>query len=50
MGFRKNKTYVLENYDVNFKTLNMEILAWLIIHAENPDKELPVNLFFDLYK
>jgi hypothetical protein len=50
MWFKKNQTASLEKYDVNFTTLDMQILASLIVHSENPDKELLVTLFLDLYK
>ena len=40
----------LEKYDVVFNALEMQILASLIVHSQNPDKDLLVNLFLDLYK
>ena len=48
--FKKNKTDSLEKYDVIFNALEMQILASLIVHAQNPDKDLLVSLFLDLYK
>lgn len=48
--FKKNKTDELEKYDVIFNALEMQILASLIVHTQNPDKDLLVNLFLGLYK
>ncbi|NJN33353.1 MAG: hypothetical protein HC817_02955 [Saprospiraceae bacterium] len=48
--FKRSDNTQLEKYDVNFTTQDMQILASLIIHIENPHKDLLVNLFFDLYK
>lgn len=48
--FTRNKNTSLEKYDVNFTTQGMQILASLIVHVENPNKELLISLFFDLYK
>jgi hypothetical protein len=48
--FEKNKTTLIEKYDVNFTTHGTQIIASLIVHAHNPDKELLVSLFLDLYK
>ena len=47
--FKRSENLLLEKYDVNFTTQEMQILASLIIHVENPHKELLVNQFFDLY-
>ena len=48
--FKKNKSNNLEKYDVVFNALEMQILASLIVHTQNPDKDLLVSLFLDLYK
>ncbi len=48
--FKRNKNTMIEKYDVNFTTQGLQILASLIVHVENPNKELLVNSFFDLYK
>jgi Family of unknown function (DUF6169) len=48
--FRKNKTENIEKYDVIFDALEMQILASLIVHTQNPDKDLIVNLFLGLFK
>jgi Family of unknown function (DUF6169) len=48
--FKRNSNQNIEKYDVDFTTQDMQILASLIVHAQNPDKELLVSLFFDLYK
>jgi Family of unknown function (DUF6169) len=48
--FKKNKTDNLEKYDVIFNALEMQILASLIVHVQNPDKDLLVSLFLGLYK
>ena len=48
--FKKNKSDNLEKYDVVFNALEMQILASLIVHTQNPDKDLLVSLFLDLYK
>jgi Family of unknown function (DUF6169) len=48
--FKKNKTDSLEKYDVIFSALEMQILASLIVHVQNPDKDLLVSLFLGLYK
>jgi hypothetical protein len=48
--FKRNKTDKLEKYDVVFNALEMQILASLIVHSENPDKNLLVSLFLGLYK
>ena len=36
--------------DVVFNALEMQILASLIVHSQNPDKDLLISLFLDLYK
>jgi hypothetical protein len=48
--FRKNKSDAIEKYDVIFDALEMEILASLIVHNQNPDKDLLVKLFLGLFK
>ena len=48
--FNKSKTSLIEKYDVDFVTKDMEILASLLVHAQNPDKDLLVRLFFDTYQ
>lgn len=48
--FKKNKTDELEKYDVIFNALEMQILASLIVHTQNPDKDLLIRLFLGLYK
>ena len=48
--FKRYKNVRIEKFDVDFNTHDMQILASLIVHVENPDKELLVKLFFDLYK
>ena len=48
--FKRNKMENLEKYDVVFDTLEMQILASLIVHSQNPDKDLLVSLFLGLYK
>ena len=48
--FKKNKTDSIEKYDVSFTALEMQILASLIVHTQNPDKDLLVSLFLGLYK
>ena len=50
MWFKKNKTALIEKYDIDFSVQDIQILASLIVHSENPDKDLLVNLFFDIYK
>ena len=50
MWFKKNKTALIEKYDIDFSVQDIQILASLIVHAENPDKDLLVTLFFDIYK
>ena len=48
--FKRNKMDNLEKYDVVFNALEMQILASLIVHSQNPDKDFLVSLFLDLYK
>ena len=48
--FKRNKTEKLEKYNISFDALEMQILASLIVHIENPDKDLLVLLFSDLYQ
>jgi Family of unknown function (DUF6169) len=48
--FKRNNNTLLEKFDVDFTTQDMQILASLIVHHENPEKERLVTLFFDLYK
>jgi hypothetical protein len=48
--FKRNKTDNIEKYDVVFDALEMQILASLMVHTQNPDKELLVSLFLSLYK
>jgi hypothetical protein len=48
--FKKSKTPFIEKYDIDFTVQDIQILASLIVHAQNPDKDLLVRLFFDIYK
>ncbi len=48
--FKKNKTTLIEKYDIDFTFQEIQILASLIVHAKNPEKDLLINLFFDIYK
>ncbi len=48
--FKRNKTDNIEKYDVVFNALEMQILASLMVHTQNPHKDLLVSLFLDLYK
>jgi hypothetical protein len=48
--FKRNKTDKIEKHDIIFNALEFEILASLIVHTQNPDKDLLVKLFFDTYK
>lgn len=48
--FKKSKTTLIEKYDIDFSVYDIQILASLIVHTHNPDKELLVRLFFDIYK
>ncbi len=48
--FKKNKTALIEKYDIDFSVYDTQILASLLVHAHNPNKELLVRLFFDIYK
>jgi hypothetical protein len=48
--FKKNKTDNLEKYNISFTAIEMPILASLIVHTENPDKDLLVSLFLSLYQ
>ncbi|MBL7818021.1 MAG: hypothetical protein JNL70_23630 [Saprospiraceae bacterium] len=50
MWFKKGKTDLLEKYDIDFSIYDIQILASLIVHVQNPDKDLLVRLFFDIYK
>jgi Family of unknown function (DUF6169) len=43
--FQRNNDGTLEKYDVEFSTENMEILASLIVHVNNPFKDELVQLF-----
>ncbi len=43
--FQRNNDGMLEKYDVEFSTEDMEILASLIVHVNNPFKEELVQLF-----
>ena len=36
--------------NIDFSVQDIQILASLIVHVENPDKDLLVSLFFDIYK
>jgi hypothetical protein len=48
--FNKSNTTSIEKYDVDFISKEVEILASLLVHAQNPDKDLLVSLFFDTYR
>ena len=48
--FNKNKVIQIEKYDVNVTIQDIQILASLILHAQNPHKDLLVKLFYDLYR
>lgn len=50
MWFKKSKTDLIEKYDIDFSVYDIQILASLIVHVQNPDKDLLVRLFFDIYK
>ena len=50
MWFKKSKSLLIEKYDIDFSVYDIQILASLIVHAQNPDKDLLVRLFFDIYK
>ena len=50
MWFKKSKTPLIEKYDIDFSVYDIQILASLIVHAQNPEKDLLVRLFFDIYK
>ena len=48
--FKKSRPALIEKYDVDFYIHDIQILASLIVHVQNPDKNLLVRLFFDIYK
>ncbi len=48
--FSKSETTVVEKYDIDFSVHDMQILASFMVHTQNPDKDLLVKLFFDIYK
>lgn len=48
--FEKSKTPLIEKYDIDFSVHDIQILALLIVHGQNPEKDLLVRLFFDIYK
>jgi hypothetical protein len=48
--FKKSKTVLIEKYDIDFSVYDIQILASLIVHTQNPDKDLLIRLFFDIYK
>jgi hypothetical protein len=48
--FKKSNSTVVEKYDIDFTVYDMQILASFMVHTQNPDKELLIKLFFDIYK
>lgn len=48
--FNRNKSELLEKYDVDFSFQDMQIFTSLIVHVHNPEKDVIVGLFFDIYK
>lgn len=48
--FKRNQMSLIEKYDVNFIMKDVQILASLILHVQNPHKDLLIKLFYDLYR
>jgi Family of unknown function (DUF6169) len=47
--FKKSRKTLIEKYDVDFINKDMEIFASLLVHVQNPDKDLVVRLFYETY-
>ena len=47
--FNKSRNTLIEKHDVDFINTNMEIFASLLVHVQNPDKDLVVKLFYETY-
>jgi hypothetical protein len=48
--FRKSDATLVEKYDIDFSFLDIHILASFMVHTQNPDKDLLIKLFYDIYK
>ena len=48
--FKKSNATVVEKYEVDFSFHDIQILVSLMVHSQNPDKDLLVKLFYDIYK
>jgi hypothetical protein len=48
--FNRNETVLIEKYDVDFTFQDIQILASILVHAQNIHKDELVRMFYELYK